>query len=260
MSVPAAVELSLVMPCYNEAACLAATAGRLVDAFEREGVPIELVLVDNGSRDETGRVIDELIAQGLPVVKGVVERNEGQGLGILTGLTLARGRHVGYIGADGQVAADDVVRLFRSLRESRVPALVKARRRNRQDGFTRRAVSAVYNLVMQAMFFGVPAQDINCNPKLMPVEVFRLLDLRSRDWFLEAEVMLKIRHLRVAVVEMDVADRPRAGGRSHVKLATVLEFLRNIATYRFTPEWRAWQRTVAARALDPGVQSLRPKA
>src|SRR5688572_25050140 len=77
-----APELSLVMPCYNEEACLGETAPALVDAFADEGIKLELVLVDNGSRDRTGQIIDELRARGLPITKVTIAVNRGYGHGI----------------------------------------------------------------------------------------------------------------------------------------------------------------------------------
>src|SRR5581483_5057774 len=97
-------ELSLVLPCYNEESCLERTVPPLAQAFREAGVALELVLVDNGSTDGTSDVIERLIACGLPVIKGTVPVNQGQGLGMLTGFRLCRGRYIGYICADGQVA------------------------------------------------------------------------------------------------------------------------------------------------------------
>src|SRR5947208_12552058 len=91
------LQLSLVMPCYNEEQCLEKTVPPVVETFMQAGITLEMILVDNGSNDQTSAVIDGLIAKGLPVVKATVPVNRGQGLGILTGLRLSRGRHVGYL-------------------------------------------------------------------------------------------------------------------------------------------------------------------
>lgn len=221
----------------------------LADAFARAGVALELVLVDNGSTDNTSRAIDSLIANGLPVTKAVVPVNLGQGLGIRTGLAAGKGRHIGYVNADGQVTPEDVVRVYAETRDA-PNALVKARRPNREDSLLRAVVSVVYNATMQIFFWGMPSRDVNCNPKILPASVLRLMQLSSDDWFLEAEVMLKARHLQIPVVEVDVQSHERQAGRSHVRIATVLEFLRNIIVYRLGGPWRAWRRQVAAVAAS----------
>jgi glycosyltransferase involved in cell wall biosynthesis len=217
----------------------------LVDAFALAGVALELVMVDNGSTDGTSAAIDALVVGGLPITKATVPLNRGQGLGILTGLAVGRGAHIGYVNADGQIAPEDVVRVYTATRAA-PRALVKARRLNRPDGITRALVSVVYNAMMQVFFWGMPSRDVNCNPKILPADVLRLMQLSSYDWFLEAEIMLKARHLGLTVVEIDVVSRERQGGRSHVRVATVLEFLRNIMLFRLGGPWRAWRKQVGA--------------
>lgn len=233
-------DLSLVMPCYNEESCLELTVPPLVQAFADDGVSLQVVLVDNGSTDQTSAVIDRLIERGLPITKGVVPVNRGQGLGFLTGFDLCQGRYVGYICADGQVAPEDVVGTYRALKSATVPTLAKVRRLYRPESWTRNVVSTIYNTVMQLLFPGMPSADVNANPKIMPLDILRLMELSSKDWFLEAEVMLKARHLRLPVIEITAIGRPREAGSSNVRFRTVLEFIRNIISYRSKGPWNAW--------------------
>jgi glycosyltransferase involved in cell wall biosynthesis len=237
-------DLSLVVPCYNEEGCLEFTVPPLVQAFAEAGVSLQLVLVDNGSRDQTEAVIDRLIARGLPITKGLVPVNRGQGLGFLTGFNLCHGRHIGYICADGQVAPADVLKTYRALEQATVPTLAKARRLYRPDSWVRKVVSIFYNAAMQVCFFGMPCLDVNGNPKIMPANILRLMELTSQDWFLEAEVMLKARHLKLRVIEINVKGQPREAGHSHVRFTTILEFMRNMVSYRFGGPWRNWRTRV----------------
>jgi glycosyltransferase involved in cell wall biosynthesis len=117
-------DLSLAIPCFNEEELLANTVGRLWDVFESRGVRLEMVLVDNGSTDGTGAVIDRLIEQGLPVTKKTIAVNAGYGNGILVGLAACRGRWVGILHADGQVEPEDVLRVYEVANGSRRPCLV----------------------------------------------------------------------------------------------------------------------------------------
>ena len=245
MSRPA---LSLVMPCYNEERCIGATAPALIRAFERHAVALELVLVDNGSRDRTGEVIDGLIEQGLPIVKVVVPENKGYGHGIISGLEQCTAPLVGYLCADGQVAPDDVVRAYQLMagREGRI--IAKVRRRFRQDSWKRKIVSICYNALMIGSFGWVGAIDINGSPKIFARAWLRRLHLSSHDWFLDPELMIKARALGLRTIEIDVEGYPRSHGISHVRRSTVVEFLKNIAAYRFGRVLRRWKRTVAAEA------------
>lgn len=236
--------ISLVMPCYNEEACLRATAGELLDAFAQAGVPLELVLVDNGSRDATGAIIDELIAQGRPVVKVRVAENLGYGNGVLQGLKACRAPLIGYLCADGQVAAVEAVRTYQQARDAAAPVLAKVRRKFRQDSWRRKLVSILYNLGMQFVFGWLGSIDLNASPKVFPRQALASLRLESRDWFLDPELIIKARKLGLKVIERNVEGLPRAGGKSNVGYSTCLQFMKNILRYRFGSSHRAWKRTV----------------
>jgi glycosyltransferase involved in cell wall biosynthesis len=227
--------LSLVIPCYNESEVLRNTITRLVEAFGNKRVQLELVLVDNGSSDDTGAIIDQLIAEGLPVVKERVETNIGYGYGVLRGLTRCRGRLVGFTCADGQVDALDVLRVFDVASSVRSPKLVKVRRRFRMDGFTRKIVSIFYNGLANVVFWRLGSIDINGNPKIFPREYLDRMQLQSEDWFLDAEVMIRARQLGLDVIEMNVFAHMREGGKSNVRASTCWEFIKNLAHYRMSP-------------------------
>src|SRR5438105_6058991 len=81
-----AQSVALAIPCYNEEESLEQSATELVDAFQQAGIDLDLVLVDNGSTDGTGAIIDRLIDRGLPVTKVHVPVNGGYGYGIRRGL------------------------------------------------------------------------------------------------------------------------------------------------------------------------------
>lgn len=225
--------LSLAVPCYNEEDSLRSTATRLVAAFRERNLRLELVLVDNGSSDRTGAIIDELIAEGLPAVKEVVAVNQGYGYGALRGLARCRAPFVGIIPADGQVESVDVAKLFEIAAQAKTPKLVKVRRRFRMDGFVRKIVSIGYNGFANLLFGGLGSIDINGSPKILPRSYYERMNLRSRDWFLDAEVMIKARRLDLPVFEINVLGQMREGGTSNVKVSTCWEFLVNLGRARF---------------------------
>ncbi len=227
-----APDLSLSVPCYNEEEVLRRAMTELCAAFASRGHRVELVLVDNGSRDRTAAIIDELVAEGHPVVKGVVDENQGQGLGYLTGLALSRGRWVGIIPADGQVEAADVVRLFEVAKAADRSMLAKVRRRFRKDGLKRKLISIFYNLVANGLFLGLSSIDVNGSPKIFLRSDYLRMRLCSRDWFLEPEIVIKAKWLGIPVHEMNVLGRMREGGQSKVRATTCLEFVVNLLRAR----------------------------
>ena len=229
MAIP---DLSLVIPCFNESAVVRNTAARIAEDFRRAGVDLELILVDNGSQDDTGEIIRTMVDEGWPVVPRTVEVNQGYGYGVLNGLDAARGKFVGFTCADGQVDSRDVLLVYQIAIGGLTPRLAKVRRRFRLDGHTRRLVSTVYNLVSNLLFGGLGTLDINGNPKILPRDLLQRMALSSADWFLDAEIMLKAKELGVEVYELNILARMRPGGRSNVGFATCWEFVRNLLAYR----------------------------
>jgi dTDP-4-dehydrorhamnose 3,5-epimerase-like enzyme len=259
---PLKPEVSLVMPCYNEEACLGETAPALIDAFVEEGIRLELVLVDNGSRDRTGAIIDSLIAAGQPVTKVVVDVNRGYGYGIRAGLDACSAPVIGYLCADGQVAPDDVVRTYRLMAGRADRVLAKVRRRLRQDSWKRKIVSITYNALMFVAFGNLGAIDVNGSPKVFSKGHYRRLRPVSDDWFLDPEIIIKTKELGLRVIEIDVEGYARHAGTSNVRAQTTIEFLKNIWRYRFGRSLAPWRALIQddARASSAGPASLAPAA
>jgi len=246
----AAPALSLVMPCYNEEDCLRETAGELLSVFAARQIPLQLVLVDNGSRDRTGEIIDSLVAEGAPVTKVTVAVNEGYGHGVLQGLKACTAPLVGYLCADGQVAAVEAVTTYEAARAATRPALAKVRRKFRKDSWRRKLVSVVYNLGMQCTFGWLGSIDLNASPKILPRDAYQAMELQSRDWFLDPELMIKAKHLGLQILERDVEGLLRRGGVSNVRYVTIAQFLKNILSYRFGARLRDWRKKSRALAAD----------
>jgi glycosyltransferase involved in cell wall biosynthesis len=240
-------DLSFVMPCFNEEEVIGYTIPQFVSAFEKAGVKLELVAVDNGSSDGTGSILRELAAKGLPIVSPRVEVNQGYGFGVLTGIQHATAPWIGIIPADGQVDAEDVVRLFEAVRHVKGLILGKVRRRFRMDGLLRKIVSVAYNSLVKILWPRLRSIDINGSPKILQREVLRSLDLQSKDWFLDPEMMVKSHYLGVGVLEMNVFARMRGSGLSHVRASTCIEFFTNLLRFRFSRDLKRWRERARER-------------
>ncbi len=220
-------DLSVVVPCFNEEDSLPLSIPPLVDLLAAQGFLFELVLVNNGSADGTGDVIDRFVREGMPVVRVDVAVNRGYGFGILRGLEAARGRLLGYMCADGQVSPADVARVMRAALLSGGDALVKARRVSRGDGLIRWIQSRVFNLLC-LLLFRTLTTDVNGTPKVIGRDTYERMNLQSRDWFIDAETVFKAKTLGLSFIEVPVDFKPRQAGRSWVNVGTTLEFARNM--------------------------------
>jgi glycosyltransferase involved in cell wall biosynthesis len=237
-----APELSLVMPCYNEQDAVGYTIPDLVRAFRGKGHRLELIAVDNGSTDATGDRLAALAAEFAEVVPIRVPVNRGYGNGILVGFGACKAPWVGSIVADGQVDAEDVVRLFEAVRPTQGRALGKVRRRFRMDGVARKVVSSFYNFFVRLLWPRLGSIDINGSPKLFSREALDAMQLGSTGWLLDPEIMVKAHELGLRVIELNVFARMRSTGLSHVRAATCWEFFHHLLAARLRGAWKPGHR------------------
>src|SRR5262249_26853070 len=154
--------------------------------------------------DRTGAVLQQCAEQGSHVIVHRVEKNEGFGDGILSGLPLASAPFVGYIPADGQVDAEDVVRLYEAVVTADGPVLAKVRRRFRMDGLRRKAISVAYNLLVRLLWPRLRSIDINGSPRIFSRTLVPLLQLQSKKWLFDLELMLKAHYMGLQILEFNV--------------------------------------------------------
>lgn len=255
-------DLSLVMPCYNEEEMLGYSVPALFDAFEEAGFDLELIAVDNGSTDHTSALIDELAERYPSIRKVVVTDNQGYGHGVLSGYPHCRGRWVGHICADLQVDPSDVVKLFAVATVTNQPRLIKIRRRFRMESARRKVVSYAYNALTNVLFGGLESNDINGTPKILPHEYLEAMRLRSTDWFLDPEIMIKARRMGLPVVELNALSQIRMGGSSNVSPGAIANFTGNLLAHRFGDKRDRLATAPVVRAEDEPVkvEQKKPRA
>ena len=160
-------EFSIVVPCYNEEACLPALLAAFSPALS--GLNAELVLVDNGSTDGTASVLEEALPS-FPFARSVrVPVNRGYGYGITKGLEAARGAWVGWTHGDLQFSPACVTEAIEAaLASGAEKVFIKGRRFNR--GFVERFFTS--GLALAAGFYlRLPLSDINGQPNLFRREL-----------------------------------------------------------------------------------------
>lgn len=199
----------------------------------------ELVLVGNyheGADDPTPRIVQELAAQNPRIVTTTLPKEGMMGWDMKTGLTLARGRYVAVIDGDGQMPLNDVVRVYDAIRREGFD-MAKTYRLTRGDSRWRKALSWGYNFLFHIMFPGMTVRDVNAKPKIFTHAALNKLDLRSDDWFIDAEIMIKARRLKYKIGEVPTVFLGLIGRRSFVRPSTAFEFLKNLARYRWKEFW-----------------------
>ncbi len=222
------MELSIVIPAYNEAENLRTLVPRVDRILSGVGVPYEILVVNNASTDHTEQVLNEL-APSYPRLRPILETRKGFGNALHAGFDNAVGRVMGYLHADNQMDPMDVVRIYERLRNDGLD-VCKATRLDRHDGAYRWVISKGYNTLFRTMF-GVKLRDINGSPKLFTRDFFTRANINSRDWFIDPEIVIKASRLNVPMGEVEIRTAAREHGSSQVRVATIFEFLKNMYKY-----------------------------
>lgn len=247
-------DISIIMSCYNEEEIVGYTISQLTGAFKKSGYRLQLVAIDNGSWDQTGQIIKEWASRNPSVLYHRVEKNEGYGNGVRSGIPLCTAPWVGINLADLPVEAHEVVKLYEIAANTRTPKLFKIRRRFRMEGPLRRIVSTTYNLVARLFFGDLGTLDINANPKLLPRVYLQRMNLESKDWFLDLEVTIKAKRMGLGVFETNVFAQMNPGRSSAVKAATCWEFAVNLLRHRFGKG----RKMLLVQPLDQAESVIKP--
>jgi glycosyltransferase involved in cell wall biosynthesis len=215
--------LTFFFPAYDEEASVEAVAREGLAKLPRFCDELELVVVDDGSRDRTGEIADRIAAED-PRVRVIHHRpNRGYGGAIRSGLAAARQQYVFFSDGDLQFDLDDLERLLPHLDRADV---VVGYRERRADPPRRLFIAWVYNTLIR-LLFAAPFRDVDCAFKLFRRSVFERVPLarvRSNGAFFSPELLLVLRAAGVRTAQVPVRHFPRRTGEE--KGATVRVVLR----------------------------------
>lgn len=231
-----ATTLSVVVPCFNEEAVLRETYARLVElrrrliATGKISQRSEVVFVDDGSRDETWRIIDAWVQEGAPVVGVKLSRNCGHQNALLAGLSTAKGNAVITIDADLQDDEGAIEQMIDAFHDGYEVVYGVRARRDTDTWFKRTSAQSFYRL-MSAL--GVKTVYDHADYRLLSQRAIRYLDQFSEvNLFLRGVVPLL--GLRSTTVRYD--RRARFAGESKYPLRKMLEFaLNGITSFSVAP-------------------------
>ena len=203
--------LSIILPAKDEAAGLAALLPRLKQAAARLGREVEIIVVDDGSEDDTRRLCE---AEGVRVVSRPY--SAGNGAAIKTGVRAARGEVLAFMDADGQHDPELIGPLLAKLDEG-YDMVVGARTSGDHAGIHRRAANAVYNWVASWMV-GRPVLDLTSGLRVARADRFRrFLYLLPNGFSYPTTITMSFFRSGYPVAYVPVPVHRRTG-RSHIRL------------------------------------------
>lgn len=206
------MDLSIVVPCYNEAGNLPG----LIDRFRTliaDRPAVEVVLVNNGSTDDSAAVFAVRLRPGERVRVVNVPVNRGYGYGIMTGLRAARGRFLAWTHADLQTDPADVLTAYDLVR--RQPDAEKCFVRGRRVG--RPAFDRLFTAGMSVVATSLlrsPLRDINAQPKLFPRAFLHDLTNPPDDFSLDVYALYTANRKGYRVLEVPVRFGKRKVGEA----------------------------------------------
>lgn len=217
------MRFSLVIPCYNEAANLPLLLERCKELAVRPDV--EVVLVDNGSTDSTAEVLQNLLPK-YPGCRSIrVEKNQGYGFGIVSGLRAAEGQILGWTHADMQTDPQDVFLGLGLFEKHGDDIFVKGRR------YGRPFMDVVFTVgmsVFETLLLARPMWDINAQPTMFPRSFFDDWETPPEDFSLDLSTYYQAQSSGLKVYRFPVRFGERAHGVSHwnVNWAAKWKFIR----------------------------------
>ena len=225
--------LSLFFPCRNEAANLAALVAEALDALPALASRYEVILVDDGSTDDTPGVAARLVTAHPGVVR-LVRHEHGRGYGgaLRSGFAAARMEQIAFTDGDRQFRVADLAPLAALLAsgEGVRPDVVVGYRVDRADPFGRRLYARIYRFALR-LFYNLQLRDVDCAAKIFRRDALMGIAVESSGAFFSAELMIKLRACNARVVEVGVPHYPRTAGaatgaRPSVVLRAVRDFWR----------------------------------
>lgn len=204
------MKLAIVIPCYNEAENIPFLLERFNEVIGKRN--IEVILVNNGSTDNSEEAIMSLLPQ-YPFARTVfVPVNRGYGYGIIQGLKQADGDYIGWTHADLQTDPDDVVKAYKIINKRKDERIfVKGNRRGRPlfDEIFTKGMS-----LFESMYLGTALLDINAQPNVFPKCFFESWKTPPFDFSLDLYALYTAKRCGLKVVRFAVNFPERLKGES----------------------------------------------
>jgi glycosyltransferase involved in cell wall biosynthesis len=229
-----ALDLSVVVPLFNEEESVRPLYAAIVGGVERLGVAFEIVLVDDGSRDGTARVADEIARADPRVCLVRFRRNYGQTPAMAAGIAEARGEIIVTMDGDLQNDPADIGELLARIEEGN--DIVVGWRHDRQDKLWSRKIPSRIANALIARVTGVPIRDNGCSLKAYRACLIKRIPLYSEmHRFIPA--MASIAGPRIA--EIRVRHHARRFGSSKYGLSRIYKVLLDLMVIKTVASFTA---------------------
>lgn len=203
-------ELSVVLPAYNEEPNVERVARDCAAYLDGLGLDYELLIVNDGSKDRTGEILDGLKAS-MPRLRPLHHpQNRGYGAALRTGFDAAVKRFVFYMDGDGQFDIKNLDVILPLVTDD--DNIVTGYRIERRDPFIRRLNAKLFGGFLVKVMLGVHVRDLNCAFKLIPKKILDSINLESTGALINAEMYGRTIRKGFGIKEVGVHHYPRTAG------------------------------------------------
>ena len=203
--------LSVFFPAYNDSGTIASLVITALRSARKLTPDHEVIVVNDGSADNTAEILDEL-ARTYPQVRVVHhERNRGYGGALRTGFATATRELIFYTDGDAQYDPAEMELLWRAFDET--VDLVNGYKISRSDPIHRIIIGRVYHHTVKILF-GLTVRDVDCDFRMMRRSIFDKVTLEKNSGVICLEMMKKITDGGFRIAEVPVHHYHRAYGKS----------------------------------------------
>lgn len=226
--------ISVVLPAYNEEGNIYSVVTQAVGVLEDLKIDHEIIVVDDGSQDRTGEIINQLAAN-FPQIRVIHHpQNKGYGGALTSGFKAAKNDLIFFMDADRQFDIGEITKLLPHISEFDIVAGYRARR---ADPWYRHLIGVAYNLLV-TLLFGVRLKDMDCAFKIYKRKVLDNIHFETVGALINTEIMLKAKMRGYSVREVGVSHFPRVSGeQSGASLPVIWRAFRE--TLQFWWKYRA---------------------
>ncbi len=233
--------IKLIVTCLNEEGNVQEFIDELIENVSNK-VDLAILLIDNGSKDNTGVIISSLAQKYSSIIPIHREATYEYGKSILEALKISidfSPEYIGWAPSDNQISGKDVSETIDAL-ISRELDFIKVERYEKNYSLWRRIQSFGFNALVSVLFLK-RIKDINGSPKFFHTDLLPKLYLENEGWFLDGEAYLKCLKCvnKEKMSSISVRFNERTHGRSNTSWATAFELLMKVVVFRFVGirEW-----------------------